>query len=287
MGAHRRARRERQRRPSGVIDLTSIVWTVLIGLVVAAAVTAVASSRVLYTRQSTVGALRLGWFLPVVGVAVAAWIQVGAAGEPGEVDPLVIAFPLVGLIAGVGLVVIAARWLMRRVHRTGGVAADGAVPGLAADHLGRLRRRAAGSRHGHRPRTGRLLHHAGRLARRCHRCEGGQRRRRGDPGPARRPVRRRAPRDDHAGAGAVDPFDDRRRPDHRAGHRSRHLRRWRVLGSDVRVLGRASSWTHWQHRSTPTWPPSPWPDWASHRRPVSARRPSRPTRSSTPSTPCR
>ncbi len=103
----------------GVIDLTTVFWTVLIGLAVSAVVSAVASSRVLHTRHSTVGTLRLGWFLPIVGLAVAAWIQVGGAQESGEIDPLVIAFPLVGLIAGVGLVVIGARWLMRRVGRTG------------------------------------------------------------------------------------------------------------------------------------------------------------------------
>ncbi len=103
----------------GVIGPAAVLWTVVIGLSVAAAVTAAASSRVLHTGRAGLGALRLGWFLPVVGLAIAAWIQVGAAPEPGEVDPLVIAFPLVGLIAGVGLVVFGARWLMRRVHRSG------------------------------------------------------------------------------------------------------------------------------------------------------------------------
>jgi hypothetical protein len=108
-------------RPAAdVIEVGSIVWVAAIGLGVAAAITGVASSRVLHTRRSAVTSLRLAWFLPVVGVAVAAWIQVGAAGDAAEVDPLVIAFPLVGLIAGVGLIVLGARWLMRRAHRRGG-----------------------------------------------------------------------------------------------------------------------------------------------------------------------
>jgi hypothetical protein len=108
-------------RPSAdVIDVGSIVQVAAVGLGVAAVITGVAASRVLHTQRSTVGSLRLAWFLPVVGVAAAAWIQVGAEGDSAQVDLLVIAFPLVGLIAGVGLVVLAAQWLMRRAHRSGG-----------------------------------------------------------------------------------------------------------------------------------------------------------------------
>ncbi|MDJ0953095.1 MAG: hypothetical protein QNJ81_05405 [Acidimicrobiia bacterium] len=103
-----------------VIEFRPIVWTLAAGLLVAAAVTAVAASRLLYTRQAAVAGLRPAWLLPLLGGAVAAWIQVGSAADSGEVDLLVVAFPLVGLLAGVGLVVFAARWLMRRVHRTGG-----------------------------------------------------------------------------------------------------------------------------------------------------------------------
>ncbi len=108
------------RSDRSAIDVGSIAVTALIGLAVAATVTAAAAARVLHTERSRVGALRLSWFLPVVGVAAAAWVQVGSAGDSAEVDPLVIAFPLIGLIAGVGLVVLAAHWLMRRIHRTGG-----------------------------------------------------------------------------------------------------------------------------------------------------------------------
>ena len=108
-------------RPSAdVIDVGSIIRVAVVGLGVAAATTGVASSRVLHTRRSTVGSLRLAWFLPVVGMAAAAWIQVGAEGDSAEVDLLVISFPLVGLVAGVGLVVLAAQWLMHRAHRSGG-----------------------------------------------------------------------------------------------------------------------------------------------------------------------
>lgn len=107
-------------RPSAdVIDVGSIVQVAMIGLGVAAVTTGVAASRVLHAQQSMVGSLRLAWFLPVVGVAAAAWIQVGAEGDSAEVDLLVISFPLVGLVAGVGLVVLAAQWLMHRVHRSG------------------------------------------------------------------------------------------------------------------------------------------------------------------------
>ncbi len=108
------------RSGAGAIDVGAIVGTVAVGLVLAAAITAFAAMRVLHTRRAAVAALRLAWFLPVVGVAAAAWVQVGAGGDVGEVDPLVIAFPLIGLVAGVGLVVLAVSRLMRRIHRTGG-----------------------------------------------------------------------------------------------------------------------------------------------------------------------
>ncbi len=110
---------DRGRPAADAIDVGSIAWVATIGLGVAAAITGFAATRVLRTRQSALASLRLTWFLPVIGVALAAWIQVGSAGDTSEVDPLVIAFPLVGLIAGVGSVVIAVRWLVRRAHRSG------------------------------------------------------------------------------------------------------------------------------------------------------------------------
>jgi len=100
-------------------DSVAVVRAVLAGLVVASLVTAFAASRVLSTKPASVGALRAVWILPVVGLAIGAWIQVGASGSAGEVDPLVVAFPLVGLIAGVSLTIVGARWLMHRVRRTG------------------------------------------------------------------------------------------------------------------------------------------------------------------------
>jgi len=104
----------------GVIDTASIAVVAVIGLAVAAAITAVAATRVLHAGRSTVASVRPVWLLPVLGMAVAMWIQVGATGDPAGVDPLVIAFPLVGLVAGVGVVVAATRWLMRRLARSGG-----------------------------------------------------------------------------------------------------------------------------------------------------------------------
>lgn len=108
------------RPDADVIDVGSIVVVAVIGLGVAAVITGAASSRALHTRRSGAGALRMAWFLPIIGIAAAAWIQVGRAADSAEVDPLVIAFPLVGLIAGVGVIVLAVRWLMHRAHRGGG-----------------------------------------------------------------------------------------------------------------------------------------------------------------------
>lgn len=104
---------------TGTIDAGSILGVAAIGLLVAALVTGSAASQISQTHRSAIGSVRAAWILPVLGVAAAAWVQVGNAADAGEVDVLVIAFPLVGLVAGVGLFVIAARWLMRRLHRSG------------------------------------------------------------------------------------------------------------------------------------------------------------------------
>ena len=172
------------------IPVASVITTLVAGLIVAAGVTALASSRVLSTRSSGLAALRLNWLLPIVGLAVAAWIQVGSAGDPTEVDPLVIAFPLVGLVAGVGAVVFSVRWSLHRVRRSGG----SLPPGLflawrritAAESGAVLLAIAMGIAVGsHRP-----LDHDVRLACRSERCEGDDDRRRSDEGAAGRTVRR-------------------------------------------------------------------------------------------------
>ncbi|MFK7919093.1 MAG: hypothetical protein AB8G14_13535 [Ilumatobacter sp.] len=105
---------------SGAIDVWAVAIVAATGLAVAAVVTGWSASQVSQTRRSAIGSIRAAWILPILGIAVAAWVQVGAAGDAGEVDPLVIAFPLVGLVAGVGVIVIASRSLMRRAHRSGG-----------------------------------------------------------------------------------------------------------------------------------------------------------------------
>ena len=101
------------------IDMTTISLTAAAGLGVAAFITGFAASRVLDVRPSSFGSVRARWLLPVIGLAVAAWIQVGAAGDRSEVDPLVLIFPMVGLAAGVGVGALAVRWMMHRAHRTG------------------------------------------------------------------------------------------------------------------------------------------------------------------------
>lgn len=60
-----------------------------------------------------------GWLFLIVGAALAMWFQVGRD-EAGDVNPLVVAFPFVGILAGVVLAVVALRWLLRSVRRTGG-----------------------------------------------------------------------------------------------------------------------------------------------------------------------
>ncbi len=110
--------------PSGefhgsAIDRSLVAAALVAGLLIAAATTALAAVRVLDRPTSPVGSLGVGWLLLVVGLAIAMWIQVGASPRPRELDPLVIGFPLVGLTAGVGVITVATRWVMRRVRRAG------------------------------------------------------------------------------------------------------------------------------------------------------------------------
>jgi hypothetical protein len=110
--------------PSGTfhgsaIDRSIVGGALIAGLVIAALTTALAAVRVLDHSTAHGGSLRFGWLLLVVGLAVAMWIQVGASSRPRELDPLVIGFPLVGITAGVGVITVLTRWVMRRVRRTG------------------------------------------------------------------------------------------------------------------------------------------------------------------------
>ncbi len=102
----------------GAIDTQQLVATVVAGLALAAFVTSMMAIRIL--DRTSASSLRPAWLLLVIGLAIAGWIQVGSASRQQEVDLLVVAFPLVGLAASVGVITLATRAVMRRVRRTGG-----------------------------------------------------------------------------------------------------------------------------------------------------------------------
>ena len=102
-----------------VIDLRQVAVTVVGGLLLAALVTSFSAVRILDRSHVRGGNLLLALLLPIVGLAVAGWIQVRSGARQRDVDLLVVAFPLVGLTAGVGLITVATRAVMHRARRTG------------------------------------------------------------------------------------------------------------------------------------------------------------------------
>jgi putative ABC transport system permease protein len=108
--------------PSGSTTIAVAPWRAIIGmsagscllaaLVTASLAVAPAESIATAPRRGGGGALLL------VGASAAMWIQVGSR-RGGEVDPLVVAFPLVGIFTGVVLAVLALRWGLRRLRGSG------------------------------------------------------------------------------------------------------------------------------------------------------------------------
>ncbi len=102
----------------GAIDVGDIVLAGLIALVLAGAVTAFSAIRLSDELDKEIGQVRGSWLLFAVGSTVAMWVQIGRS-PSDDVNPLVVAFPFVGILTGVSLAVVAFRWLLRRLRRTG------------------------------------------------------------------------------------------------------------------------------------------------------------------------
>ncbi|MET0907913.1 MAG: hypothetical protein ABWZ99_00475 [Ilumatobacteraceae bacterium] len=107
--------------PSGTAELAAIplgdvVRVTVLACVLAALVTALLAIRL----ADGIGLPEpgRGWMFLIVGAAVAMWFQVGRD-DAGDVNPLVVAFPFVGILAGVVVVVVGLRLLLRAVRRTG------------------------------------------------------------------------------------------------------------------------------------------------------------------------
>ncbi len=109
--------------PSGRADPTVIQWGSLaaasaLALVLAAVVTAASAVRLADGLTAKVGEIRVSWLVFLLGTAGAMWIQVGR--EPArQAGPLVVGFPLVGILTGVIASVVALRAVLRSVRRSG------------------------------------------------------------------------------------------------------------------------------------------------------------------------
>jgi len=110
--------------PSGTatladVDMSRAVICALVGLGGAAAATAFLAGRPFETQGDDSDRSLVTWLLPIAATATAAWVQVGRDDSTASVDIYVVIFPIVGLLAGVGIVVVAVRRMSRRWRRSG------------------------------------------------------------------------------------------------------------------------------------------------------------------------
>lgn len=109
--------------PSGTVDTSAIAWddvllATSLAVALGAAVTGVLGPRLADGLVVSIGNLDRTWVALVLGATAAMWIQVGREGGD-DVNPLIVAFPLVSVVAGVVVVVMALRALLRLLRRTG------------------------------------------------------------------------------------------------------------------------------------------------------------------------
>jgi len=109
--------------PNGNAEFAAIDWSDIAAVsvaacVVAGVVTAFSAIRLSDELDKEVGRLRGSWLLFAVGLTLAMWVQVGRPQSDG-VNPLVVAFPFVGILTGVTLAVVALRWVLHRARHTG------------------------------------------------------------------------------------------------------------------------------------------------------------------------
>ena len=109
--------------PTGEATLAAVPWStiavVTLGACVAgAAVTAVLAVPLADGMTTQAGQVPKTWLYLLMGAAVAMWIQVGRQ-DAGDVNPLVVAFPFVGIVAGVAAAVAALRLALAKLRLTG------------------------------------------------------------------------------------------------------------------------------------------------------------------------
>ncbi len=96
-------------------DLVWLGGVGLVSVVLIGVVQGVLAVRLVERPTARAGQVPAGAVLVLAGGAVAAWFQVGRTGT-GEVDPLVVAFPILALVAALGFVLLGGRWLIRRAQ---------------------------------------------------------------------------------------------------------------------------------------------------------------------------
>jgi putative ABC transport system permease protein len=109
--------------PSGRADLDVVPWGSVLAvtagaLVIASIATAALAVRLTDALDVSVGAFGPTWVSLLLGTVAAMWIAVGQDDRRGG-DALVIAFPLVGVVAGVVSITMLWRYVLRRLRRTG------------------------------------------------------------------------------------------------------------------------------------------------------------------------
>lgn len=102
------------------IDMAAATMWGAVGVVCASIATAIIAGSALDSTPPGRETAVSRWILPVAALAVAAWVQVGGEGGRGSVDLMVVLFPIVGLVGGVGLAVSALRIALARGRRSGG-----------------------------------------------------------------------------------------------------------------------------------------------------------------------
>jgi hypothetical protein len=109
--------------PSGTATWSVVPWGSVaaasaVAVVLAGVVTATISVRLVDAMERPIGRIGPIWLLGLVGVAATMWVQVGRE-RGGDVNPLIVSFPFVGVITGVLLTVAVLRLALLRLRRTG------------------------------------------------------------------------------------------------------------------------------------------------------------------------
>ncbi len=101
-------------------DFPLLITVNLLAVLVVGLVRGVMAVRLTERSTAEAGGVPFTAVMLLVGVAVAAWFQVGRSSQSTDVDLLVVAIPIVALCASLGVGLIGFRWLIRRAQTLSG-----------------------------------------------------------------------------------------------------------------------------------------------------------------------